>query len=668
MHKKQRLGLLLAVALTLSACSDGTDYDGMRTEKEQQRYLALNDSLLLMTPHALDDILAQQQQATDSLTWYDYYLMYGRHYLATDYPDSVLPYVERTLQYTDRLDHQTPRTHGLTAMALNTKGAYHYLMHQDADSTISLFRQAYHHLTMSDLKESLPDVSANIGDAYMAKNDMAEASRWYRRALVISDSLELPDSKELTLYMGLGRIYTTLHDFEQAKYYYEQTDRHFDEMKPNMQSYFLNNYGNYFYYHREYDKALETFKRLKSHLDRYYDDEYFDQYLCKINLADVYLNLHQTDSARYYVAQAEEYFRQQGVDVGIYYAHTIRIGIALQEKQYDQVARILNEEGRMNIVDPGMLDIRQSYMFQYYAAIGDYRKAYAGLRVNQEKSDSAEYHRKHVRSLEILTRLTEDTIRMHHQIEMNEKEIRYNKTLTIFWITLLSLLVIIVGLVAWFNHEHKRRLQSQLDILSLRMANARQRISPHFVFNVLNSRIAKADNEETDQLMMLAKLIRSNLDLTHKHYITLAEELDFVRQYVAIEQQSTGIHFNFSIDAPSNEILQQINMPSMLIQILVENAILHGLKEVEGEKQLRIKVDVDEQEARICVSDNGPGFDIRQYNSKRSRTGLNIIRTTVSIFNEEYATDTKMHFDIKNDNGCQATITIPLNINFPETQ
>ena len=105
----------------------------------------------------------------------------------------------------------------------------------------------------------------------------------------------------------------------------------------------------------------------------------------------------------------------------------------------------------------------------------------------------------------------------------------------------------------------------------------------------------------------------------------------------------------------------------MLIQILVENAILHGLKEVEGEKRLRIKVDTNEQEARICVSDNGPGFDIRQYNSNRSRTGLNIIRTTVAIFNEEYATATKMHFDIKNDNGCHATITIPMNINFPET-
>ena len=322
----------------------------------------------------------------------------------------------------------------------------------------------------------------------------------------------------------------------------------------------------------------------------------------------------------------------------------------------------------MNIMDQGLLDIRHSYMNRYYAAIGDYRNAYAGLRDNQEKSDSAEYQRKHMRSSEIMTRLTEDTIRLHHQIEMKERELDYSKSQNTFWLIVAVLLLIIAGLTAWFNRERKRRLQMQVDMLMLRMANARQRVSPHFVFNVLNSRITKSDQQEADQLMMLAKLIRANLDLTHKHYVTLAEELDFVRQYVAIEQQSADLHINFSIEAPADEILRQIKMPSMLIQILVENAILHGLKNEEGEKRLHIQVDTNHQEARICVSDNGSGFDIRQYNSQRSRTGLNIIRTTVATINQEYATTTKMRFDIKNDHGCHATITIPLNINYPETQ
>ena len=497
----------------------------------------------------------------------------------------------------------------------------------------------------------------------MAKNDMPEASRWYRRALLLCDSLGLPKNRELTLYMGLGRIYTTLHDFEQAKYYYELTDQHFGEMKPNMQSYFLNNYGNYYYYHRDYTEALSTFRRLQAHLARYYDADYFDQYLCKINLADVFLNLHQTDSARHYVAEAERYFEQQGVDVGIFYAHTIRIGIALEEKQYKEIERILGEEGAISITDDGLLGIRNNYLNRYYAAIGDYKRAYAGIRHHQEKTDSAEYERTHMRSSEIMTRLSEDTIRLHHQIMMDQQEIRYGKIRLVSWIIFGLLLLGILAFIAWFKHERQRYLKMNLDMLTLRMANARQRVSPHFVFNVLNSRITKADNAEADQLMMLARLIRANLDLTRKPFITLAEELDFTRQYVAIEQQTTGIHFDFNIEAPSEEILGQILIPSMLVQILVENAILHGLKNKEGDKRLHIQVDLGDQLVSICVSDNGPGFDIRQYNSERSRTGLNIIRTTVATVNHEHPKP-KMRFDIHNDNGCHATLSIPTNLKY----
>lgn len=650
--------------LALTACSSSGHNEGQRTEEAQRRYTILNDSMQHLAPHVLDTIKAEMQRAEDSLTWYDYYLMYGRHYLQTSTPDSTLPYVERTLQFIRNIATQTPRTRGLAAMALNSKGAYHYMMHHDADSVVSLFHQAYDLMTQSDMKQSLPDVSANIGDAYVEKNDMPEATRWYRRALVLDDSLGLPNNNELTLYMGLGRIYTTLHDFEQAKYYYEMTDEHFDNMKPNMQSYFLNNYGNYFYYHREYSDALKTFRRLKAHLEKYYDEDYFDMYLCKINMADVFLNLNQTDSAHHYVNEVEDFFKKNHINIGVYYANTIRIGIALQEKQYKEVERIVREEGKANIVDEGMLDIRNGYMNRYYAAIGDYQRAYAGLRGNQEKSDSAEYHRKHMRSSEIMTRLTEDTIRMHHQLEMNKREILYAKSRTMFWMIVVVLLVIIFGFTVWISYERKRRLQNHLDMLLLRLSNARQRVSPHFVFNVLNSRILKSDGAEADQLMQLARLIRTNLDLTHKEYVTLAEELDFVSQYVNIVQNSSGINFDFRIEAPEQEVLEQIKIPSMLVQILVENAILHGLKNKQGgDKCLSIHVDTNKQATRVSVVDNGPGFDIR-HNSERLRTGLNIIRTTVATINQENP-KAKMRFDIKNENGCHATLTIPMNINYP---
>lgn len=663
MSVKLRLTCIIVTLTCLMACQDNDGYPNKRTDKERQTYQALNDSMQHLSTKALTLIRQQMEEADDSLTWYDYYLMYGRHYLLTANHDSVVPYAERTLRFANR-QQQTPRTRGLAALANSTLASYHYLLHHESDTVIRLYHQAYQLMMESDIKESLPDMSANLGDAYVAQGNLAEGSRWYRRALYLNDSLALPQKQTLTLYMGLGRIYTTVGDFEQARSYYERTDRQFDEMKPNMQSYFLNNYGNYFYFRQQYPQALQTFRRLKAHLERHKAQDNFDMFLCKINMADVFLNLGQTDSASLYVDEAEQYFKEQQVNVGVYYAQTIRIGIALKEKRLKDVERILQEAQGTDVADHDMKAIRHRYLNQYYAAIGDYKKAYAGLRSHIMYTDSTAYRLKNMRSEDILTRLTEDTIRLHHQLALKEKEDYHQKERQWGITTLAMTIIIILLFILWGSQEHKRRLQTSLDIMMLRLQNARQRISPHFVFNVLNSEITKSNEDVSHHLSMLAQLIRTNLDLTHNNYITLAEELDFVSQYIDIERETLNGDFDFSIEAPERAVLESIMTPSMLVQILTENALLHGLKNKEGEKKLTIRVETDDQETRISVIDNGPGFDIRQYSSHRSRTGLNIIRTTVSAVNEENKKH-KMRFDIHNDNGCHAILTIPKNIKLP---
>jgi len=650
------LTTLTFVLTSLLACQSGHDYKGQRTEVERTHLRSLNDSLTMLTPNALPLIRQAMSEAADSLTWYDYYLLYGRHYLLTNTPDSVLPYATRTLRFAQAAEPQSPRTRGLAALALSTRAAFLYLMHHDADSVVATWKQAYSLMMEGDIKDDLPDMSANLGDAYVSKGDIPEAAHWYRRALFLVDSLALPQSRNLTLYMGLGRIYTTLKDYEQAREYYEMADAHFDEMKPNMQSYFLNNYGNYFYFTRQYDKALQTFMRLKGHLAQYHADEHFDHYLCAINLADVYLNLHHTDSARHYVNEAEEYFSRQGVAVGVYYAHTIRIGIALQEHRYNDIRAILQAEGDLHISDNDLIGIRQRYLSLYHAAVGDYQDAYSVLAATHQHRDSAESYRQHLRSRDIMIQLTEDTMRLHHQLAVKEREATYARSRATLWL-LLSLMVIgALMFVLWVNYERKRHLQNKLEIIKLRLMNARQRISPHFVFNVLNSCMTRNDNTENDRLLMLSKLIRSNLDLTSQEQITLAEELDFVRQYVEIERTLIGDDFTFTIEAPARERLKQVVLPSMLVQIMTENAIVHAIKGREGDKQLHIVVEQDGRQTRISVIDNGPGFDIRKAN-ERSRTGLSIIRTTIAAVNQ-HSRHKRMHFNIHNDHGCHAVLTV----------
>lgn len=65
--------------------------------------------------------------------------------------------------------------------------------------------------------------------------------------------------ENVTLYMGLAQIYLSLHDFDTALHYYKATEEHFNMMSPSMQAYFLNNFGNYYYFKRTTDRLLTSF-------------------------------------------------------------------------------------------------------------------------------------------------------------------------------------------------------------------------------------------------------------------------------------------------------------------------------------------------------------------------------------------------------------------------
>ncbi len=648
--------VLLAATLLICGCKTHRNYPGRRTEKNRTEYHQLNEQMLQMDSTALRTIAERMATATDSNDYYDYHLMYGRHYLLTAHPDSLLPYVRRTTRYVSSV-HPTARTRGLGATALSAVASYLYLLHRDIDSTITLYRQAYKMMVTSDMLENTPDLSANLADAYVEKNRLAEAAHWYRHAIVLADSLQLTPEKSITLYMGLGRIYTTLGDYASARHYYEMTEEHYDKILPNMQSYFLNNYGNYFYYTGDYDNALRMFRRLKSHLEKYEMTGYFDMYLCKVNMADAMLNLGMLDSAKVYVGEADTYFKENQIEVGQHYANTIRIGIALKEHRYDEIERIVKGEGPLHS-NAEMQGIRNKYLKEYYAARGDYRNAYLQLCEEVSTKDSTDSYRQHMLTVEIITRLSEDTMRLHHQLAMSEREVRYAKSQEALYTLVLLLIIVVLLIIAWLAYEHRRRLKNQMDMLALRLTLARQRISPHFVFNILNSRISKTDKKEADTLVNLARIIRANLDMSQKTFVTLSEELKFVREYVELERQLIGEDFTFTEQTPPEEEMDGVMIPSMLIQIMVENAIIHGLKGLKGEKRLSITVETDDETTTICVADNGPGFDVRQYQQGQSRTGLNIIRHTLAVINEENPKH-KMVFNIRNNNGCEATISIP---------
>ena len=103
----------------------------------------------------------------------------------------------------------------------------------------------------------------------------------------------------------------------------------------------------------------------------------------------------------------------------------------------------------------------------------------------------------------------------------------------------------------------------------------------------------------------LVKLMRRNLELTEQLCVTMAEELDFVNTFINLEREALGDSFILSTSIDAAIHLDQEILPSMMIQIPIENAIKHALKDKEGMK--RLWIDIKKTGEGICVKvrDNG---------------------------------------------------------------
>ena len=662
------IACIAVVTITLLVCNPKHSNNDM-AQNGNMRWL--DDSIAALAPSALQAIERGMNEANDSTTYYEYVLREARYYSLTERPERADTLIDRVTAFVMHQDDGyyaingtclSPRLNSLIAGTKACQAARDMSCHRDPRHIVSLYNDTYQLLLNSDSKHNLPKTCANMADAFLLCNDLPNAAKWYRRALFLVDSLDLPQKENITLYMGLAQIYLTLRNYNKAKLYYDQTEPHVKEMSPSMQAYYINNLGNFYYFQGDYKHALLTFLRMKKMLEQHGMVRTFDMYLCKINLADVFLNLGKLNDATAMLDEVEPYFRAQGDNTSIYYCNTIRFGIAVRAGRMQEAGRLMADKTDESLIPYTLVNIRNRYKRRYYELTGNYDKAYALLNRSIAYNDSIEHNLSNMRTTEIMSRFTTDTLQLHRDLAIEHKNaeiqsIKFTSTLAIS-IAVTSILLLIL----WYLYLRKRRFKIQLRMMNLKLDNIRNRISPHFMFNVLNNRIIKSDVKESNELTELAQLIRANLDMSSTLGVELQKELEFVQQYIRVESYLMGDDFHFNIDIAPDVDASSVRIPSMFIQILTENAIKHALRNKEGIKLLSITVRREQHNTVIRVTDNGPGFNPA---TLRRKTGMNIISQTIAVINVR--NKDKIRFAIRNiyspdgqqTKGCEATLKVP---------
>lgn len=629
------------------------------------------DSLFSNLPYSRSLLRNAMRQAQDSMSYYCLMGLYGKTFFISSDFDSIL-YYNRPVKEYDKRAAACPRWNDVLSDVYNIEGNVWMQLNQP-DSAVAYYEKSYAYRLKGDKAHLLSDICMNLADAHLHRGELAHTASYYRRALFICDSLHLSEHSKFPVYCGLGQTYMDLRDFDLSNHYYELAGQFFDEMTVSEKWVYLNNRGNHYYYKKDYQEAL-VYMRQAAELIADYPQMVFESNLSKVNLGDLYLLTNRLDSAENNLNEGYRYFSEVKNNSAMHYIETLMIELSLKKGNIARAREMIARTASTGHVDANMLTIRNQYLQHYYEKAGDYRNAYEYLKRDYQLNDSIRSERIRTRVAELDMRYRQDTIvlRKEMQIQRQAGEVRVLKLSMYIWVLVCLLLAAGTVVIIWYMRKKREFLRERFfqQINRVRMENLRGRISPHFTFNVLGREINQFNGSEEvkNNLMELVKYLRRSLELTEKLSVSLQDELDFVQSYIRLESGRVGEDFTVSVVVEEGLDAKSIMIPSMIVQIPVENAIKHGLAGKDDEKELTIRISREGKGVRIVICDNGRGYLPQVASSTRGTgTGLKVLYQTIQLLNTKNKNE-KIRFNIDNRNdgqtGTQVSVFIPFHFSY----
>jgi putative methionine-R-sulfoxide reductase with GAF domain len=193
-----------------------------------------------------------------------------------------------------------------------------------------------------------------------------------------------------------------------------------------------------------------------------------------------------------------------------------------------------------------------------------------------------------------------------------------------------------------------------------RLSALQAQMNPHFVFNALNSikrMILDCDNDRASRyLSKFALMIRMTLNHSKETFVTLHENIEYLKAYLEMEQLRFDDSFTYRISTDKNIDADETAIPSLMIQPIVENAIWHGLMQADADKKILIDFTQDHSKIRCTVEDNGIGIrrseKLKEVNKPpHNSVGLENLKKRIKIINEKYDTDCSLEIMDLGDEG-----------------
>lgn len=287
------------------------------------------------------------------------------------------------------------------------------------------------------------------------------------------------------------------------------------------------------------------------------------------------------------------------------------------------------------------------------------------IKKEQEISQAARFNKSIAEKQNRITTLETDRKLTLSQVELSEEK---NKSQQLIIYSLIGgLFLLAVTAYLMFKYIKQQKLANNL----LALKSLRSQMNPHFIFNALNSVnsfIATNDERTANKYLSdFSKLMRAVLENSEEDFIPLQKEIELIELYTKLEHFRFKDKFEYTINIDKTIDIEAYQIPPMLLQPYIENAVWHGLRYKNDMGLLEISITKKQKGViAITIADNGIGRKKSkslktQNQQKHNSKGLGNIKKRVSILNQMYKDKVDVYIDdntTEGDVGTKVVVTL----------
>ena len=199
----------------------------------------------------------------------------------------------------------------------------------------------------------------------------------------------------------------------------------------------------------------------------------------------------------------------------------------------------------------------------------------------------------------------------------------------------LVVIILIIKAIEALTTIQRQKLEvvSLKNELSLSQLNAlRSQLDPHFLFNALhtlNTLIGYEDDKAKNMIIKITHLMRKMLNRKDEQFITFAEELDYFKNYLEIEEERFHDRLDVKIDAHHETL--PFKVPALILQPLIENAFKHGISQIGGKGKIHLKAHIEANHLIVEMTNTIPTKDKGEV-AHSTKLGLENLRNRLKLF------------------------------------